>query len=288
MKRLIIALALGLAGAGSTVQAVETPSGSPADFRIKHVAYDADNVVRLDAVIGIATHIILEPGEGYVTHAFGDPNGWEFAHKDHHYFIKAKAAKSDTNLVLVTNKRNYNFILHFIGTYETRATDGKQTAHEIQTPWSLRNATLQVAFTYPETDSEATRLAALARRFDDPSAHNNLNYTMSATPDDKDIAPINVWDDGRFTYFKFTPHTDLPNLYTVSADGSEAIVNRHMLDEPGSRVIVAEKIAAKFRLRLGDAVVGIYNESFDPNGAPNTTGTASPSVHRVIKGMPDE
>ena len=36
-------------------------------------------------------------------------------------------------------------------------------------------------------------------------------------------------------------------------------------------------------LRLGNAVVGIYNDSFDPDGVPANQGTTVPGVKRVIK-----
>jgi type IV secretion system protein VirB9 len=224
-----------------------------------------------------------------VTHAFGDPNGWYFAHKGNHFFIKAKAVNSDTNLVIVTNKRSYNFVLHFIGNYATRDADGKVVVHDIKTPWSLRDATLQLQFTYPREKAREAALAAqkasLARRFDAHGGYHNLNYDISASARDREIEPVNVWDDGRFTYFKFGPNTDLPNIYTVDSQGQETLVNRHMLpNDGGAHVIVAEKIAPRFVLRLGDDVVGVINESYDPVGTPNTTGTSSPVVHRVIKG----
>jgi type IV secretion system protein VirB9 len=49
-------------------------------------------------------------------------------------------------------------------------------------------------------------------------------------------------------------------------------------------VIVAEKVAQKFRLRLGNEVVGVFNEAYSQADGGNMTGTASPSVRRVIKG----
>jgi type IV secretion system protein VirB9 len=291
MKNLLLTLAIGIMAVGQPAQALETPTGSQADYRIRHAIYDANDVVRLDAVIGIATHIIVAPGEEYLTHAFGDPNGWSFAHVGNHFFIKAKATNSDTNLVIVTKKHSYNFALHFIGDYETHDGNGAPVVRQIVTPWLLRNATLQLEFSYPEEEAqtaiEAAHRAAINRRFDGGNGPSNLHYTMSASRRDKEIAPINVWDDSRFTYFRFSPNTDLPNIYTVGTDGSEVIVNRHMLsrpDMPGERVIVAEKVAPKFVLRLGDDVIGIYNERFNPYGLPNTTGTSASSVRRVLNG----
>jgi type IV secretion system protein VirB9 len=287
MKRLTIILALALAWPAPSVFALDNPGKSTADYRIKHTNYNPDDVVRLDAVIGIATHIIVQPGENYVTHAFGDPNGWEFAHKDNHYFIKPKAENSDTNLVIVTDKRSYNFVLHFVGNYETKDAAGNVVKHSIGTPWSLKNATLQLAFNYPADDArkeaEVKAADSVQDRFRRRSGPVNLNYTQSSAAMDKDIVPLNVWDDGRFTYFRFPQNASLPNVYTVGADGEETLVNRHMSPD-NNRVIVAEKVAQKFRLRLGNEVVGVFNEAYSQSGAGNTTGTASPSVRRVIKG----
>lgn len=285
MKRIIISL-LCLTCLSNTAYALKSPVGSNFDYRIKHIDYNPQDVVKMDAVIGIATHIIVKTGEEYVTHAFGDPNGWSFAHKNNHYFVKAKAQNSDTNLVIVTDKHSYNFVLHFIDGNSLQKGENNQQ-QEVKTPWSLRSATLQVQFSYPIEEAQAaaeSRARTEAnKRFDTLGRNNNLNYTMSAAKRDRLICPINVWDDGRFTYFKFAPNVDLPNIYTITADGSEAIVNRHMLNHPGSHVIVAEKVAPKFLLRLGDAVVGVYNESFDSFGIPNESGTAIPDVRRVIK-----
>jgi type IV secretion system protein VirB9 len=287
MKRFALILAFALAFPAPGVFALDNPGRSTADYRIKHTNYNANDVVRLDAVIGIATHIIVQPDETYVTHAFGDPSGWEFAHKDNHYFVKPKAENSDTNLVIVTDKRSYNFVLHFVGNYETKDAAGNVVKHSIGTPWSLKNATLQLAFDYPDDDArkaaEARAAAAVQDRFRGRTGAVNLNYTQSSTAIDTDIVPVNVWDDGRFTYFRFAQNVSLPNLYTVGADGEETLVNRHMSPDD-NRVIVAEKVAQKFRLRLGNEVVGVFNEAYSQGGAGNTTGTASPAVRRVIKG----
>lgn len=38
-----------------------------------------------------------------------------------------------------------------------------------------------------------------------------------------DIAPINIWDDGTFTYFKFGANTDIPAIYYVDENGRKSI-----------------------------------------------------------------
>jgi type IV secretion system protein VirB9 len=50
--------------------------------------------------------------------------------------------------------------------------------------------------------------------------------------------------------------------------------------------VVVQRTARKFTLRLGNSVVGIFNESFDPNGIETPTSTVSPVVRREIKDAP--
>lgn len=250
MKLIPIILALAFAG-----------TAHAADYRLRRINYTPDTVTQVNVPIGIALHIVLQPGEEFVAGEMGDAAAWWFTHVGEHYFLKPKAADGDTNLVLVTNRRTYNLMLHVAGE-------------------KSRAATFELKFAYP---GESNRTQTVADRFKEKAAVYNLSYTESATPADQEIAPLNVYDDGRFTYFKFADNTDMPSIYTVSADGSEALVNRHQLAENG-RVIVAEKVAPKFVLRLGDAVVGVYNDGYSRVGLPNTTRTAVPTVQRVIKG----
>ncbi|CAM2164779.1 type IV secretion system protein VirB9 [Burkholderia latens] len=287
MKKIALVLALAACGISGVAQAVVIPQSAGGDYRIKQVAYDPSEVYRIDAVIAIQTHIILSPDEHYVTHAFGDPKAWVFGHAENHYFIKPKAPNGDTNLAIVTNKRTYNFIIHYIGDYKSRE-DGKVVTKDIEQPWSLRQATLQIQFLYPreaaQANADALRKADIENRFAGRGGKNNLNYSMSATPLDMAIVPVNTWDNGRFTYFKFAPGTELPNVYEVTSDGEEKLVNRSMSGE-GGYVIGVDKVRARWRLRLGNEVVGIYNDSFGPGSVtPNTTGTSTPAVTRVIKG----
>ena len=102
------------AGAGSG-------KGSPYDYRIKSVVYNPVDVVRIDSVAGVATHIVVAPDESYVTHAFGDSNSYGLPMLKTTCLSKPKGeVPSDTNLVLVTNKRTYNIVLHYVGDYTTK------------------------------------------------------------------------------------------------------------------------------------------------------------------------
>lgn len=257
-----LALLLAVSWAGPSA-ALETPRSSPYDARVKAVVFNADDVVQVDAVLGIATHIVLEDGEAILAHAFGDSEAYGFESQKNHIFIKPKAEGADTNLVVVTDKRSYKFRLTFKGDVR----DG---------------ATYELLFRYPGVKAREVReraeKAEIERRFQDIAAVN-LAYTMSG---DLDLAPVHAWDDGRATFFKFRPNVDLPAIYVTDADGAESVVDRAMAGAAND-VAVVPKIAAKWIFRLGDRALAIFNEVADQTGAVAATGTASPFVRRVVE-----
>ena len=258
-----------------TSNALDIPVGSAYDSRIKTIMYNAEDVTQIDSVIGVQTHIILDPGETYVTHAFGDSDSWAFSHEGNHYFIKPKAENGDTNLTIVTNKRTYNFDVRYHFEEYLKGSKGKRTFDN--------KMTFQVQFKYPEVEAEKQRKLA------DENKRNqefgkllakgvNLKYSYNG---EKSLIPLNVWDSEGFTYFKFAVGQDLPNIYAVDALGNESIPPRHQ-EGRFSEIIVLHKVSHEWRIRLGTAVTGVYNDNDGsiPLYLP-TTGTVSEKYKRV-------
>jgi len=248
---------------------IKTPRPFTYDARIRGVTYNPYDIVQVDTVVGIATHIVLEEGEQYVTHAFGDAEGWAFSNQDNHYFIKPKDEDADTNLTIVTDRRTYYFRLKY---------------HESNDSQADNKAMYGIVFLYPDQDrkrtKEVARKGAIEQGFAGQFAGYNLSYTMSG---DLDIAPINAWDSGEFTYFKFPANRDMPGIYMVDNDGLESIVNRNVTGE-ANNVIVVHKVNPKWVLRLGRRALAIFNEAYSPDGIANVTGTKSGAVKRLVKG----
>lgn len=245
------------------IAASAAASGGGADRRIRYVSYDPDVVVPIDAVVGIVTHIVLERGESYVTHAFGDGKAWDFAAKSNHCFLKAVATNADSNLTIVTDRRSYHFSLRLL------ADPGAAP-------------TFEIAFRYPDSDArkrrEDARRSAFENSFEGNGEEPNLDYTMSG---DLDLAPVNTWDDREFTYFKFPGQRDIPAIYMVGPDGNESLVNRHSTG-PSNEIVVVHKVAARWVLRLGSRALAIWNDAYDAEGRRNVSRTASPDVNRVL------
>lgn len=245
--------------------ALDLPANSAYDHRIRTVVYNRLDVVQVDTVVGIQTHIEFEPGELYVAHAFGDPQAWTFSTKLNHIFLKPKADDADTNLTIITNRRVYNFRLSYF-------TERNST----KTLYSL-------LFDYPDTRTkemeESAKVALVEDAFKQQRGRNNTDYDFWG---DLDIAPINAWDDQEFTYIKFSPNTDMPGIYLVDADGNESLANRSAVGM-AHNVYAVQKVNRLWMLRLGDRAVAVHNNSYDSQGVENTTGTKSPAVQRVLK-----
>lgn len=262
MKKLLISLLL-ISGSIAPAFALDMPKHSKFDARIKYVRYNSADVVQVDTVVGVATHFIFEDGENYVDHVFGDSAAYEVSHVGNHMFIKPKAIGANTNLIVVTDKRSYNFRLSL------REVD-------------RAGATYQIAFSYPDTIAknrrEAYQKKALEKGFNQSVKGYNLAYTMSGHTD---IAPVNAWDNGLFTYLKFAPNTDLPTVYMVDNDDKETIPVRNTVGTYNN-IIKLHNTSRKWILRSGKRVLAVYNSVYNPNAYVPASGTISPTVQRQV------
>lgn len=247
----------------------EIPVSAGFDDRIRTVPYNKANVVEIVAKPGVVTQIVFAKGEEYKAHAMGDSDAWHIGYYENNFFIKPAQPLGTTNLSVITNKRNYVFKINF--------SDNA----------SSRDDMYQVEFVYPDDenqeDIQKAQQQEVETRLDNAFTKKvfNLDYTMKGN---RTIAPINVYDDGTFTYFKFSGNVDLPAIYQVIADGTsngqEMIVNRTVEGE-GNNIIVMHKVNYQWRLRLGREVLDIYNENMNWYGTLNKSGTIAPDVERV-------
>jgi type IV secretion system protein VirB9 len=107
----------------------------------------------------------------------------------------------------------------------------------------------------------------------------NTNYSIAEGTGSQDIVPTLIFDDGRFTYLRFPGNREVPAVFHVLGDGSETLVNARMEDD----LLVVDRVSRRLMLRAGSAVVGVWNEAFDLDGAPPGGGTTVPGVQRVLK-----
>ncbi|QHC35205.1 TrbG/VirB9 family P-type conjugative transfer protein [Komagataeibacter xylinus] len=263
-------------------------SASPYDYRIKSVIYNPRDTVEVDGVVGIATDITLAPDEHYVTHAFGEEGGWSFACRENHCFIRPKAQESDTNLAIVTDRRTYHILLHYVGGQQEKGADGVMRTVFAPTPWALAQATVELTYVYPDENDGKKAAAARASHIEaelaDPygDGPHNTAYRRSDGTQDRAIAPLNVWDDYRFTYFRFPENGVLPTLYVMNESGQETVVNAVVLGRDHN-ILAAQMTARQWRIRYGSLVIGVVNDGFNPSLGSAPGGTISPMVRRVVR-----
>jgi type IV secretion system protein VirB9 len=105
----------------------------------------------------------------------------------------------------------------------------------------------------------------------------NLDYALAGS---SDLAPSEITDNGQFTVMRFPRNQQLPAIFTVLPDGSEAVVPYDVRGE----FVVVHQVSREFRLRRGQSLTCIWNNAYDRYGPDNSSGTASPDVERSVEG----
>jgi type IV secretion system protein VirB9 len=215
---------------------------SARDSRIRYVTFDNDNVVTVQAGLGVSTMIQLGSSELIETISAGDTLGWSIVPKKNSgiLFVKPLQEHAVTNINIVTNRRVYALLLQ--GTKDP----------------SIRTA-YQVRFKYPEEDINAKLLAEAEEGVRDPlrkgldTARLNYDYTYKGADE---LKPRIAFDDGNRMFLQFTG--DIPAIFVVEDKRAESLVN---IRTEGDYVIV-DKVAAQFTLRAGAKTLCLYNTRF--------------------------
>ena len=274
MKTLPFGVALASLLFSGMAHAVDVPAWAD-DSRVRQVIYREDEVVRVQAQRGFATHIALDPYEKIQVVAPGDRDGWQvIANKgDHDVYLKPQLAAHDSNLEIRTDRRSYSFDLVVL---------------PLQSKFGNNRVMYRVTFVYPDKlakEAHADSDAGLVdKRMTQPPAVRNARYSMQAMPKSDDIAPTAAWDDGRFTYLSIPNNRRMPAIFRVADDDTESVVDKHVEGD----TIVVHEVAKRFALRLGSEVVGIWNDAYDMDGVPPRDGTTVSGVKRVLRSHDDE
>jgi type IV secretion system protein VirB9 len=107
----------------------------------------------------------------------------------------------------------------------------------------------------------------------------NQAYSIAEGKNGQDIVPTLVFDDGRFTYLRFPNNREVPAVFQVLSDGSEAMLNARMEGD----LLVVDRVTRRLMLRAGSAAVGVWNEAFDIDGVPPAGATTVAGVKRLLK-----
>lgn len=242
------------------------PQSAGLDNRVQVFNYSPNDVYVINTKAGHASLIQLEEGEfihddGGV--GMGLADSWNIAVKGNNIFFKPVSPMPDTNLLLVTNKRTYAFVL-------TTSYDSNSLSYIARFNYPVV-AKVSDTSVLPEYVVKSHTLEDGREIYIDADFNKNYLYRGAES-----IKPTNVWDNGRFTYLKYDHANDLPVAYRVLPDNSEMLVNSHIEND----TLVLQEIGTVYRLRLGNEVGEIGNQ-YNRKPKFNVNGTSDKTWQRV-------
>ncbi len=103
---------------------------------------------------------------------------------------------------------------------------------------------------------------------------------MQIVSETVDIRPREVYDDGRFTWFKFPSNVEIPAIYKSQPNTKdEVLVNSHVEGD----YVVMHATAPLWNLRLAQSMVGVFNDSYNAVGVGPENGTTVYGLTRENK-----
>ncbi len=292
---------LALLCSTASSDAAEIPEPGEGDQRVRYVTYQKDEVTKVTVRRGVVTRIVLGDDERIVIAGSGflgdcaKPEAEWCIRADvgtNQVWVKPKDHATHNNLEIRTDKRDYSLEFTVVG--------GDRIGRKQHTGSGQHGKTepmYRVIFRHPLVPSNPAAMTAihasahrarqarekadlLNERLDSFTPEpRNWSYSMEVLPGGDDIAPALVFDDGRFTYFLFPPNREIPAIFYFSPLGEETRINFHMEKD----LAVVQRMGRRFVLRLGDAVVGIWNEVYDKTGVPAIEGTTVSGITRTLR-----
>jgi type IV secretion system protein VirB9 len=293
IKTLIGAAVLAAFG---TAQAAETPEPGASDSRVRFVTYKPDQVTLVTVQRGSVTRLVLGDDERIAVAATGfsadcsRPELEWCVRADagtNQIWVKPKDHATSNNLELKTDKRDYSFAFKVlkdpVSDRDSRHALRAEPMYRVIFRYPMKAPSLPPGLlnlgnmSAPAVSDERSIVAERIERAK-PSPRN-WNYSMQVLTGGDEIAPTLVFDDGRFTYFKFPANREVPSIYYVSPNAEEQRINFHMEGD----IAVLQRMGRRFVLRLGEAVVGVWNDSFDVDGIAPVAGVTVDGVSRDLR-----
>jgi type IV secretion system protein VirB9 len=288
MKRLVLAL-LWVSVLSSPACAEEDPVPGREDARMRYLPYDPGQVVHLSTAVGATLVVGFGVNESVTAVAVTDSKDLKAMPKGNFLFFKSQTSLPLQPVIVLTSTGGGE-----MRRYVFEITTVPAANLSVEAP----GVYYSVQFTYP-ADEAAKRRALLAaaqaraaqqqlqrahdemeERARDPfSGDRNWHYVAQG---DRSLLPLEVFDNGYSTVFRFPGNVRIPSIFVVNPDGKEATTNYSVKGD----LVQVDSVARGWRLRDGHTVLAIWNRAFDPVGKNTETETTSPDVQRVLKDRP--
>lgn len=223
---------------------------------VQEYEYQSDRIYPVRAGLGLTTQIELSPNEKVLDYSTGFSNGWELTRRDNVFYLKPKNVDVDTNMVIRTATNSYIFELKVVSTDWETLEQAKREGVQYK-----------IVFRYPN-DTSFTEGAEVEKKVDDVQLNTTLektrvyNYNYDYATRNRKAAwlvPVNVYDDGRFTYIRMgdmknIPTGNFPSVYARDkARGEDFVINSTV----ENNMIIVHGTYPFLTVRHGKNVVGL-------------------------------
>lgn len=257
--------------------AEERPTAGLKDPRMRSIAYDPHQVVRLSTRVGSTLVVSFSADEKITAVAVADKN-FILSPRDNFLFMKSQSELPSQPIIVLT--QGPKGVRRYILEVEAVAKMARKSDHYYS-----------VEFTYPDDEAASAkdrletqqeRLAAAAFAPTDDTKNQPLIGAINwryVAQGDRTLMPLDVLDNGFSTAFRFPGNTRIPGIFRIDPDGKEATANYSVKGD----YIIVSSVASGWRLRDGETVLCVWNRAYDKIGTSPETGTVSPDVKRITK-----
>ena len=224
----------------------------PGDSRLVVFTYDPNNTYTILARPKSVTDIALHAGENIVALAVGDTTQWVITKTVGHVFIKPIDPGIATTATLVTDQRTYQLTLR------SSPEDGKFYQ---RVSWNYPEVLIfeqqQRQHVQMRQDAEKARLDATVVTPGVNIEKLNWDYKVKG---DAPFKPVQVFDDGKFTWIMLPNIQEMPAVFMMSDESSKGELLNYNLR---GKYLVVQRLAPEIMLKLGEKEIRILNNSMN-------------------------
>jgi type IV secretion system protein VirB9 len=194
---------------------------------VQQYEFQPDRIYQVHTGLGITTQIELSPNEKILDYSTGFSSGWDLTRRNNVFYLKPKNVDVDTNMLIRTDTHSYIFELKVVAT-DWKSLDQAKRA----------GVQYKIAFAYSGDTSfsdEARKVADVPELSTALIKGRSYNFDYDyATHDIRKtpwLIPINVYDDGQFTYIRMGdlkqfPTGNFPAVFMREKEhGEDSVVN---------------------------------------------------------------
>ena len=301
------ALVIALLMAAHICNAAVQPSGSRFDPRNQIVSYNPQNTTVINSAVGYTTTLVFDDDETVISARTGFPQGWSVNKEDNLVYVEVKPVKQTvqnnntdengkqssevvnvaldpetdlerwrTNLFVRTTKRNYSMELN---ARTFRQPDKIAFVVNYQYPQEQRKEQAEIEKKRIEAYNKRQEEKTINNALENAKSPRNWQYWKRVAEGSQDISPDYAYDDGRYTWFGFSPLKKIPSIFVMSGD-QETLTNP-VVKKSSSFTVVGVPVDQRFVLRIGNQVVGVENRGFGKVRLP-AGDTVSPKVEKEV------